>query len=623
MLQMLVFLEDKDCYLLNDKILVDKKDLCNIFGNKFVLNPDRYTEINGKFLIQTQNSYVEFEKILFNETFNDIEFVKLKEGDYYDYRKNNIKFIKKQHKFKAPEIEGITILEHGDPYYITEGKYSGQFRNMYWLVRDINNNEYYLMNCKNGDDYDYIKFSKQSLNKVLKIGDKRNVWYIGSNGYVATTFKEDNIRKIRYLHQHLMDHYGNGLLQGNLTVDHINQNKLDNRIENLRLLTQSEQNLNQGKRKRQSTARSNLPSFIKELPKYVQYGCNRFEIINHPKSPNKNFYTTQKNDISLEDKYKQVLEILKQIDNGDYLNIQKEETEQNNNKTTEFGKHIYQSKSTEKPYFVFEFTKDDKRYNMKSSSLGINDFKERVINKYPELNDYLKKTWNIKETKSDNNINSDTESDNNNINNNSYGKYIRLGSIHNKPALIFEYRDSDKDLRLNTSSTELDINKFKQKVIEKFPVISDLLKIIWDINKKPVYNYKNYVLPLKFSLYVEREKYLTLSYSDRLTGHNKKLNLDMDVVSKEYLDDKMNELKVGLIEKYPEYNFGWDVKKIIKPVLDYKLPDDKIKVIIVKGQKLLKIDIKKDGNRYYRTMVFNDKQEEVDVFYEKNKNILI
>ncbi|ULY68519.1 zinc-binding loop-containing protein [Chlorella virus XW01] len=571
-----------------------------------------------------------------------IDKIKFIDGDYYNYSKQNLQIV--DNNSIILDGKSYNVIELIKGHFKTSGKSAYKLRNNIYKINYEGEERYYMF-CEVDT---YTRISKQNIEKIKKFNKEIPTWYLLKNGYIGAHLTVNDKDTIIYLHQHLMDHYGNGLSQGNLTVDHINQDKLDNRNENLRLITQTEQNLNQGKRKRQSTAKHKLPDFIKELPKYVQYNGCRFEIINHPKSPNRNFYSTHKMDVPMEERYKQILEILKQVENGDYLNAPKE-TE--NSKTTEYGKHIYKTKVRDNDCFVFECFINKKRYNMKSSSLGIYDFKERIMNKYPELNEYLKSIWDnnkpdnnqldnnqLDNNQLDNNQLDNNQLDNNQLDNNQldnnlldntlYGKYIRLGSLHDKPALIFEYRDIDKDLRLTTSSIELDINKFKQKVIEKFPIISDLLKIVWNINNQrlELYNYKNYILPVKFSLYTERGKYLILAYDDRQLGHNKKLNLNIENIPKDkqksYLDEKMNELKIGLMEKYPDYNFGWNVNEIEKPVLNYKLPDDRIKVITVKGQKLLKIDIKKENNRIYRTMVFNDKQEEVDNFYQKNKIFL-
>lgn len=85
------------------------------------------------------------------------------------------------------------------------------------------------------DTYEnYFLVSKSKLEYVL-----RHSWYLGSNGYPMTY-----TARSKTLHKNLL-----GKQESGFVIDHINRNKLDNRFENLRVITSRENSYNRTKSK--------------------------------------------------------------------------------------------------------------------------------------------------------------------------------------------------------------------------------------------------------------------------------------------------------------------------------------------------------------------------------------
>lgn len=101
---------------------------------------------------------------------------------------------------------------------------------------------------------------------------KSKIWHCTSAGYIASRHCNNGKESCILLHRFIMnkiDFPGKGTTE---SVDHINRNPLDNRKENLRVISQTEQNLNQKRKPRNNIQLpENSGLTADDIPKHVWY----------------------------------------------------------------------------------------------------------------------------------------------------------------------------------------------------------------------------------------------------------------------------------------------------------------------------------------------------------------
>lgn len=151
---------------------------------------------------------------------------------------------------------------------------------------------YSILLCNDGKNKSCIKtkISNKDINYIKSLNVSWYLWK-GSDkkggGYICGTKNYQTL----YLHSLIMNRVQEKPNE-KVSIDHINCDKLDNRRENLRWATQSEQNSNRGKMKRQNGARS-LPEGITQdmMRKYVVYYN---ECYNKEKNSYREFFKVEK-----------------------------------------------------------------------------------------------------------------------------------------------------------------------------------------------------------------------------------------------------------------------------------------------------------------------------------------
>jgi len=174
----------------------------------------------------------------------------------------------------------------------------------------------------NGNNYIVGKVIVKDLHKLFVI-DKEDYpkikdysWHYTSNAYISHNINIEGQIKALYLHNMVLSRLifpGKGSKE---SVDHINRIGLDNRKENLRILTQTEQNLNQSKKKRRIELPEDSGLVADDIPKHIWYvkpnGSHGERFAIELKTENISWKTTASKNVILKDKLKTAIEKLEE-----------------------------------------------------------------------------------------------------------------------------------------------------------------------------------------------------------------------------------------------------------------------------------------------------------------------
>ena len=381
----------KPVYSTNEELICGIIQYNNKTYHVDLKDKDRIINFNKSFMFVTETDMYPSYALNYKR-FNYLDFIfsysqelvhyVFKNGNPLDLRRCNVEIYHFYHKHM---IENYNVIEYIRGHYFGIGQDANIMKNPIWKIKE-NDKEYVLMYCEKDT---ICKLCIESYQKILNYeininNGKKTTWYKHQNGYILCS---NNI----YIHQVIMDCYGNGKGTKNISVDHIDRNPLNNILENLRIATMKEQQDNskgilEGSKKKRFS-KKDLPEGITEdmLKKYIYY--NR-EYINKEKSKERDFFrvehpkldkswsTSKSNKVTIQEKLAQANKVIDDLEKDIY-------PEKNE---PILPKYIYLIIMREKPHLVFEKRVDGKRLNIKMVLPSVYDLQEQL----EFLNDKIK-----------------------------------------------------------------------------------------------------------------------------------------------------------------------------------------------------------------------------------------
>jgi len=373
----------------------DKKYLVDISDNFDIINfKHKFVFITGK---------EDYPSYCYNyKRFNYLDFIYgfppsyvcyyFKNGNKYDLRRCNVEI---HHLYYTNIKDNYNIIGYIQGHTSELGVDANVIKNPLWRIIE-NDKEYLLMFCEKNT---ICKLCHESYQKILDYEKNENknkklTWHKNLNGYIITHLISG---KLLYIHQIIMNCYGNGKGTKNISVDHIDQDPLNNSLENLRIANRKEQENNQNgikagtKRERKHNA-IQLPEGITQdmMRKYVVYyhewldkehtkERDFFKVEKHPKL-DKIWFTSKSSKVSIQEKLEQANKVVDDLENDIYPEKD----------TPTLPKYVSLVIMREKEHLVYEKRVEGKRLNLKMVLPTTYDLKEQI----DRLDEKIKEKYN-------------------------------------------------------------------------------------------------------------------------------------------------------------------------------------------------------------------------------------
>jgi hypothetical protein len=242
----------------------------------------------------------------------------------------------------------FNVIDYQEGHYKTTGTHAGIMKNPIWNIIDSDGTEKLIMYCEIDTICKLCPEAYQNIRKFEEEKKYKCTWFKSSQGYIQThVVLFENKKTALYMHQIIMNCYGNGKGTMNVSIDHIDNDPFNNTLVNLRLATREQQEMNKTcsvvpasildtitaeerdeqdiklKRKRQENA-CDLPDGITQdmMPKYVTYSkrllkegySSGFVVEGHPNMNGDKWRGTTNMKIPILDKLNEAIDILKNIE---------------------------------------------------------------------------------------------------------------------------------------------------------------------------------------------------------------------------------------------------------------------------------------------------------------------